>query len=147
MPQKQAIYMSYGTDERCDEIRKYIEDAGVRLTVRDLKTHPLAYEELTRLLGHLPLSHFLNPLAKEYTKFGLDKEMPPRRDLYKLIAENPGLLRRPIIKNARLLTVGCNRKAIADMLQIPLNGRAVENPEDDNTRRTNNRKMVSATGK
>ena len=122
--------MSYGSDEKCEEIRKYIENAGYRLTVRDLSKYPLSVEELDHLFGHNPLFYFVNPASSEYTKLGLGDELPERRQMLELIAQNPGLLRRPIVKSTRLLTVGCNKDKIAEMLQINSNGEAPEDPKD-----------------
>lgn len=132
MPQKQATYMSYGNDERCEEIRKYIENSGYRLIVRDLSKQPLSVDELDFLFGHNPLLYFVNTASSEYSKLGLGDEMPERRQMLELIAKNPGLLRRPIVRNGRLLTVGCNKAKIAEMLQINSNGEA---PEETNERR------------
>jgi regulatory protein spx len=126
MPQKQATFITYGPDERCDDIRKFIEGAGVKVILRDLGQRPLTVEELDMMFGHNPMSYFINPASSEYTKLGLDKKMPERRELFQLISQNPGLLRRPIVCNARLLTVGCNKDKIAEMLQINANGEPME---------------------
>ena len=126
MPQKSATFITYGHDDRCDEVRKFIEDAGIRVNLRDLGVRPFTVEELDLLFGHNPLSYFLNTASSEYTKLGLDKKMPERREMLHIIAQNPGLLRRPIVRNARLLTVGCNKDKIAEMLQINANGEPIE---------------------
>lgn len=128
MPQKHATFITYGRDDRCEEIRKFIEDAGIIVSLRDLAQRPFTAEELDQMFGHNPLSYFINPASSEFSKLGLDSQMPERRELLKLIAQNPGLLRRPIVRNARLLTVGCNKEKIAEMLQINANGEAIEEP-------------------
>jgi len=150
MPQKQAIFISYGIDEQCEEIRKFIEDAGVRLIVRDLKTNPLSYTELDRMIGFNPIANFLNPISKDFAKLGLDKKLPERRELLQLMAEHPSIIRGPIIRNARLLTVGCDRKIISAMLQISPNGGPMNEIIPDNPPRRNNnnhRRAMSASGK
>ena len=152
MPQKQATFMSYGLDEQCAEIRKFIEDAGVRLIVRDLKTNPLSYIELDRMFGYNPLGQFLNPLSKDYTKLGLDKQIPERRELLQMMAENPSIIRGPIIRNTRLLTVGCDRKVISALLQIspnggPINDSIPDNPPRRNNNHNNHRRAMSPSGK
>jgi regulatory protein spx len=139
MPQKRATFMTYGNDERCDEIRKFIEDAGIRLDIRDLSKHPLSFEELDHMFGHIPLTNFLNPASNDYTRLGLDRGLPDRRDLLQMMAENPGLLRRPIVRNTRLLTVGCNKDKIAEMLQISRNGEPLEVPNSNKPSRISRR--------
>lgn len=143
---KSATYMTYGNDERCAEIRKFIEDAGVILKVRDLKDNPLSEFELDRLLGHIPMVHFLNQASPAFRKNKLDEALPERDEVLRLIAEDPSLLRRPIIKTARLFTVGCDKKKIAEMLQISRNGQSV-NESAGNSQRKVSRHAVSSAGK
>lgn len=122
MPQKTATFITCGTGEHCDDMRRFIEDAGIRLTIRNLKESPFSVRELDQLFGHNPLTYFIDPASEEYTRHGLDRQMPERDDLLKLMSETPGLLRVPIIKTIRLITVGCNKERIAEMLQISRNG-------------------------
>ena len=133
MPQKRATFMFYGNDERCEEMRKYIEKAGYRLDLRDLSKQPLSVEELDSMFGHNPLLYFVNPASSDYTKLGLGDEMPERRQMLEILAKHPGLLRQPIVRNTRLVTVGCNKAKIAEMLQINSNG---ESPEETNHSRS-----------
>ena len=142
MPQKDAIFMTCGTDERCDDIRKFIEDAGIRMTIRNIKEEPLSVRELVLLFGHNPLSYFINPASEEYSKLGLDRQLPERDDLLKLMADNPGLLRVPIIKTVRLVIVGCNREKVAEMLQISRNGDQPQDTEVNRGRRITRRSLA-----
>ncbi|MDH4156777.1 MAG: hypothetical protein OEW00_05830 [candidate division Zixibacteria bacterium] len=136
MAPKRAAFFSYGSDEKTDETRKYIEGAGVLLDVRDISKNPLSEGELTALLGYLDIRHFLNNLSESYAKHNLDQRLMARKDIIKLMAGDYTLIRRPIIRTARLLTVGCDRKKISEMLQISDNG---SQPSADNNRRSKNR--------
>jgi arsenate reductase-like glutaredoxin family protein len=118
MAPKRAQYLTYGDDGLCAETRKFIEDAGVLLDVRDIGKNPLSEEELSNLIGHIQITHFLNSLSDSYKKYRLDKHLPDREDILRLMAKDHTLLRRPIIRSARLLTIGCDKRKIADMLQI-----------------------------
>jgi arsenate reductase-like glutaredoxin family protein len=129
MAPKRALYLTYGNDGLCSETKKFIEDAGVLLEVRDIGKDPLSEEELTKLIGHLEITHFLNTLSESYTKYRLDKNLPSRDQIIKLMAKDHTLLRRPIVKSARLLTIGCDKRKIADMLQIKTDGEAPEEAE------------------
>jgi arsenate reductase-like glutaredoxin family protein len=146
MTQKRATFMAYSNDERCSEVRKFIEDAGIILNVRDLKKNPLSEAELDVLLGHIPMVHLLNPASPTYRKKGLDKGLPEREEMLQMIAEDPTLLRQPIVKTMRLFTVGCDKKKIAEMLQITRNGGAAEEPSRNSAPRTS-RHAVSSPGK
>ena len=123
MALKRATFISYGNDDWCGETRRFIENAGVDLEIRDLLKKPFTEDEVDRLIGNWDVHHFLKPASESYQKLGLDENLPPRAELIKLIASDPTLLRRPIIRNARLFTIGCDKKRIAEMLQISLSGK------------------------
>lgn len=128
MAQKRAAFLTYGSDPSAGEIRRWIEEAGVILDVRDIEKQPLTEVEIERMIGFLELDHFLNPMSKSYRLIEENGDgHPDRRKIAKLIAADCTLLRRPIIKTNRLLTIGTDRRKIAEMLQISLNGR----PDDD----------------
>jgi len=136
MAPKRAIFMSYGNDEACAETRKFVEDSGVILQIRDIEKEPLTEDELLALIGHLRIDHFLNTSAPGLVKHKLDRSLPPRNELIKLMAQDHTLLRRPIIKSARLITVGCDKRRIAEMLQLSNNG---DRPTDDPPQPKNHR--------
>jgi len=141
MAPKRAIFMSYGNDTACTETKKFVEDAGVILQVRDIEKEPLNEHELSMLIGHLRIAHFLNTSSASFSKHNLDKSLPPREELIKLMAEDHTLLRRPIIKSSRLITVGCDKRKIAEMLQLSSNG---DQPTDDPPQPRNHRNHKKA---
>ena len=143
MAQKTATYISIGEEDQCSELRKLIEDAGIHLDVRDLAKDPMSPRELGALFGHNPLKYFINPAATEYKKLDLDQRQPERQELLEILAENPGLLKRPIIKTSRLVTVGCNMDNISDMLQISRNGGQSDEVNGNRDRRITRRSLPS----
>ncbi|HWR83386.1 MAG TPA: ArsC/Spx/MgsR family protein [Candidatus Deferrimicrobium sp.] len=132
MAPKRAQYLTYGEDDICAETRKFIEGAGVLLDVRDMSKHPLSEYELSTLIGHMEITHFLNPLSDSYEKFRLDKHLPSREDIIRLMAKDHTLIRRPIIRAARLITVGCDKRKISEMLQIGPDGQKLEDNSASN---------------
>ena len=66
MALKRAEYLTYGYDELCVEMRKFIENAGILLDVRDIAEKPLSEEELTRLIGHLQIMDPLVPVGAHF---------------------------------------------------------------------------------
>ena len=139
MPPKLATYIAYGLDEHGEDVRKYIINAGVRLTVRDTKKDPLNYAELDGLLGHIPMINFLNKASQEYAKLDLGEELPDRHEMLDILAKNPGLLRGPIVRTSRLLTVGCDKEKISKMLHINRNGVLEEEQLNNRQPRSNRR--------
>ncbi|MCK4606349.1 MAG: hypothetical protein KAU35_03520 [candidate division Zixibacteria bacterium] len=135
MAPKRALLYYYGNDDVSTEIKKLIEDAGVILEIRDMDENPLNEEELEQLFGHLEISHFINTLSDAYTKFHLDKNLPDRQQVISLMAKDHTLIRRPIVKSSRLVTVGSDHRRIAEMLQISADGqstRVIEVPNHYN---------------
>jgi len=118
MAHKLAKFLTYGDDEKCAEIKKFLEDSGVVLEFRDIEKKPLTEDELWRIMGHLSASHFLNPASDSFEKHRLAETMPARSQLIKMVVEDHTLLRKPIIRTARLLTVGCDKQKITEMLKL-----------------------------
>ncbi len=118
MAPKRATFYTYGNDTICDEALKFVSDAGVLLTVRNLAEKPLTVLELKNLIGHIDVKHFLNSASPEYTKLKVTEHLNDLTVLFKIISENNCILRRPIVRTPRLVTVGCDKNRIAEMLQI-----------------------------
>ncbi len=136
MAPKRATYYTYGSDEGCAETRKFLEEAGVLLEIRDIEKNPLSAWELKGVLGHLDAGHFLNPLSDAYDKHKLNERIPQRDQLLEIIAEDNSLLKRPIIKTNRLLTVGCDKEKLTEMLR--LSGEPLPREMGGNSRRSQN---------
>ena len=147
MALKKVKYITYDENEQCTDIRNFIESAGIVLDVRDLTKEPFSEEEAARLISHFDISHFLNPMSKSYKSLGFDKRTPSREEIIKGIVEDYTLLRRPIIKNARLFTIGCNEKAISEMLQISRNGQNSDNGNGNYNRKNGKHESVGSAKK
>lgn len=133
MPPKRAAFLMWGEDEECQGIRKFLEEAGIVLDIRDLGQRPFTVDEVDKLVGFVPLEYFLNPHSISFTKHHLDQESLDRDKTIALIAKDPTLLRQPIIRTNRLFTVGCDRKKICEMLQISQNGKKPADEEKDDS--------------
>lgn len=150
MPQKKVKYITHGCDDQCVETRAFIEEAGVLLDFRDLDKNPMSKDEIGKLLGHLNMSHFVNPMSESYTKLGFDKGLPDREKVLEAMAEDNTLLKRPIIVTIRLLTIGNDRQKISSMLQLSSNGNSQDRNQGnaDNNRgkggRSNSRTASAA---
>ena len=141
MAPKRATLLTYGNDEKCGETRKFIEDAGVLLKVRDIGKEPLSRDELAAMIGYLDISHFLNSLSPAFKKNRLDEGSLDRSRVLDLMASDHTLIRRPIVKTVRLTTVGCDKKKIADMLQLSANG-SEPDAKDEGQPPTKNSRVV-----
>ncbi|MFQ5500195.1 MAG: arsenate reductase family protein [Candidatus Zixiibacteriota bacterium] len=122
MAAKRAVYLTYGSEDQCVETLKFIQNAGVLLKVRDISKDPLTVDEISDLVGHLNLNHFLNKLSASYSRHKLDEKLPARAEVIEMMAADHTLIRQPIVCASRLKTVGCDKQKIAEMLQLSANG-------------------------
>lgn len=119
-------------DQKCEEIREFLEDQDIRLNIRDMREKPLRSNEIAKLIRHLDLKHFVNHDSPAYAKHKLNGNLPEREKLFTMIAEDNDLLIRPIIVAGRLMVVGPNRHKIVEMLQLKSNGNGVDDYSGSN---------------
>jgi arsenate reductase-like glutaredoxin family protein len=134
MAPKRATFLISGTDEKCNETQKFIQEAGVLLTIRDISEKPLSYNELNSMIGFVDIRHFINEVSESYDKHKLGSELPDREAIIKLMAEDNSLIKLPIIITSRLMTIGCDKKRITEMLQLNSSGKDVEILRSRNSR-------------
>ena len=60
MAPKRASFISYGANQDCLEVKKFIEGAGIVLDIRDLSKKPFTENELSSLIGYLSMDHFVD---------------------------------------------------------------------------------------
>ena len=80
---------------------------GVKLKERDLVKQPLDESELKSIVGEGDPREFLNSRNSIYRKNKLGTGKFNREDLIRLMAQNPNLIKRPIIvKRGKNVVVG-----------------------------------------
>ena len=133
--QKRIDIYTYPSESGCNDIKEFLETQDFDLRIHDLSKQPLTYDEISRVIRHIDIKHFINVASKSYKKHQLDKELPNRKQILAFMAEDNELIRKPIIIAGRLMTVGCNRQKIMEMLQIKSNGSdPSENSKGENGR-------------
>ena len=116
-------------EQECGEISEFLKKQEIDLVIRDIKARPLGVEEITQLFRHFDTKHFLNEHSNSFTKHKLDVELPPRPELYELMAQDNDLIKRPVVVAGRLMVIGCNISKIKEMLQL----RDAEEEPDNNS--------------
>ncbi len=66
----------------------------------------LSVAELEKLIGRRDYREFLNPRNELYRERGMKENPPPREEAIQLMAENPNLIRRPIVVKGGRIYVG-----------------------------------------
>jgi arsenate reductase-like glutaredoxin family protein len=76
----------------------------VALKERDLARNPLTVAELDALIGDRPIAQFLHPRSELYQQRKMGENPPSREEAIRLMAEDPNLILRPLIRSGdRLL--------------------------------------------
>lgn len=76
-----------------------------------MSKHPLTEEEIRALIGDRDLTPFLNPRNEMYRERGMKSNPPGREEAIRLMAENPNLIRRPLIVDGETYLFGFDEDA------------------------------------
>ena len=90
-------------------------ERGVELEFVDLNKG-LSVEELDDLIGERDYRQFLNPRNAVYRERGMKRNPPPKHTALSLMAENPNLIKRPIITWGKRLALGFDETAMAKLV-------------------------------
>ncbi len=89
----------------------------MELDERDFFAEPFSVEELRELFGDAPVSDYFSWRSPSFRKLGMKREEMSDGQMLELMAEEPRLIRRPLIMTAEgTLIVGTDKKAMADLV-------------------------------
>ncbi len=102
----------------CWKAKAWLEEHEIPYTERNIFSEPLSIEEIKEVLRMTEdgTDEIISTRSKIFQKLNVDLESLPLQDLFELIQENPGLLRRPIIMDEKRLQVGYNEDEIRRFL-------------------------------
>lgn len=102
----------------CRKAKAWLEEHEIAYKERNIFTEPLTLEEAKQILRMTEngTDEIISTRSKIFQELDVDLETMPLQDLFKLISENPGLLRRPIIIDEKRLQVGYNEDEIRRFL-------------------------------
>ena len=92
-----------------------MEKKGFELEFRDLGKERLSESELDQMIGERDYREFLNPRNDIYRQKKLRENPPSRREAIRMMAEEPNLVRRPVIIAGGRIVVGFDEEAIAKL--------------------------------
>ena len=76
----------------------------------------LTVAELDRLIGKRDYREFLNSRNELYRERGMKENPPPRDEALRLMAENPNLIKRPILVKGREMVLGFDEEALSGLV-------------------------------
>ncbi|CAH2713473.1 MULTISPECIES: transcriptional regulator SpxA [Neobacillus] len=102
----------------CRKAKSWLEEHEIPYTERNIFSEPLSMEEIKEILRMTEdgTDEIISTRSKTFQKLDVNLDSMPLQDLFGLIKENPGLLRRPIIIDEKRLQVGYNEDEIRRFL-------------------------------
>ncbi|MRX73616.1 transcriptional regulator Spx [Bacillus lacus] len=102
----------------CRKAKAWLEEHEIPYTERNIFSEELSLQEIKEILRMTEdgTDEIISTRSKIFQKLNVNLETMPLQDLFHLIQENPGLLRRPIIIDEKRLQVGYNEDEIRRFL-------------------------------
>ncbi|MBN9653896.1 transcriptional regulator Spx [Halobacillus litoralis] len=102
----------------CRKAKAWLEEHDIPYTERNIFSEPLTLDEIKEILRMTEdgTEEIISTRSKVFQKLKVDFDQLPMQDLFDLIQDNPGLLRRPIILDDKRLQVGYNEDEIRRFL-------------------------------
>lgn len=110
----------------CRKARAWLEENGITYSERNIFSEPLTIGEIKSILRMTEdgTEEIISTRSKVFQELNVDLDDLPLNEMFDLIQENPGLLRRPIMVDEKRLQVGYNEDEIRRFL--PREVRALE---------------------
>ncbi|MGO4889357.1 transcriptional regulator SpxA [Anaerobacillus sp. MEB173] len=102
----------------CRKARAWLEEHQIDFIERNIFSEPLTIDEVKEVIRMTEdgTDEIISTRSKTFQELNVDLEAMSLQDLFKLISDNPGLLRRPIIIDEKRLQVGYNEAEIRRFL-------------------------------
>ncbi|SDJ44819.1 transcriptional regulator SpxA [Salimicrobium halophilum] len=102
----------------CRKAKAWLEEHNIEYTERNIFSEPLTIDEIKEILRMTEdgTEEIISKRSKVFQKLDTDFDQLPMQELFDLIKDNPGLLRRPIIIDDKRLQVGYNEDEIRRFL-------------------------------
>ncbi|HDZ7724263.1 transcriptional regulator SpxA [Staphylococcus aureus] len=102
----------------CRKAKAWLQEHDIPYMERNIFSEHLTIDEIKQILKMTEdgTDEIISTRSKTYQKLNVDIDSLPLQDLYSIIQDNPGLLRRPIILDNKRLQVGYNEDEIRRFL-------------------------------
>ena len=102
----------------CRKAKAWLQEHEIPFIERNIFSEPLTIEEIKSVLKMTEdgTDEIISTRSKAFQELNVQLDSMPLQDLYELIQNNPGLLRRPILIDEKRLQVGYNDDEIRRFL-------------------------------
>ena len=114
------LFVCYPKCTTCQKARKWLEEQGVDVTIRDIKLENPSAEELRTwwTVSGLPLKKFFNTSGLQYKALGLKDKLPTmtEEEQLALLSSDGMLVKRPILVGEDFILVGFKEEQWAEQV-------------------------------
>ena len=110
---KTAKFLHKPNCTTCRKARSFMEKRGFQLYFRDLAKERLSSTELEKLIGNRDYTEFLNSRNELFRKRKMRENPPTSREAIRMMANEPNLIRRPVVVAGGRVVVGFDEEGIA----------------------------------
>ena len=102
----------------CRKAKAWLKEHQIDFVEREMLSQPLTVEEVKELLRMTDdgTDEIISFRSKAFRNLNVDLESLQLQEFYKIIKDNPSMLKRPIIKDEKRLNVGFNEEEIRSFL-------------------------------
>ena len=117
MPKAKIKFLQKPTCSTCRKARAYLEKLGADLELRSLDKQKLSKVELDELIGEHDHKQFLSSRNELYRTRNMKDYPPTRAEAIRLMAEEPNLIRRPVVMRGKRLVLGYDEDAYKQLVK------------------------------
>ncbi|UTR11119.1 MULTISPECIES: transcriptional regulator SpxA [Evansella] len=102
----------------CRKAKAWLQENDIEFKERNIFSEPLTVEEVKEVVRMTEdgTDEIISTRSKVFQELEVELDAMPLQDLFKLISDHPGLLRRPIILDEKRIQVGYNEAEIRRFL-------------------------------
>ncbi|GGI13903.1 transcriptional regulator SpxA [Gottfriedia solisilvae] len=102
----------------CRKAKAWLDEHHIEYSVKNIMNESLTHEEIKSILRmtETGTEEIISNKSKTFQELNINIESLPLNELYKLIINNPKMLRMPIIQDEKRLQVGYNEDEIRSFL-------------------------------
>lgn len=102
----------------CRKAKAWLDEHNIEYSVKNIMNESLTLEEIKSILRmtETGTEEIISNKSKTFQELNINIESLPLNELYKLIINNPKMLRMPIIQDEKRLQIGYNEDEIRSFL-------------------------------
>jgi Spx/MgsR family transcriptional regulator len=117
MPKAKIKLLQKPTCTTCRKAKAYLEKLGADIESRSLDKERLSKSELEEIIGDRDYTQFLSTRNELYRAKNMKEHPPTRAQAIALMAENPNLIRRPLVMRGHRLVIGYDEQAYKEIVK------------------------------